>query len=352
VSQTSIRLRSLVKRFGQVTAVDGIDLDVPGGAFVTLLGPSGCGKTTLLRLIGGFELPDSGDVLIDGEEMGDRPPHLRGTTTVFQNYALFPHMSIAENVAFGLRERKMPKTEMRKRVADMLDLIGLPHVADRRANELSGGQQQRVALARALVVSPTVLLLDEPLGALDLQLRRQMQVELKRIQRQVGITFIHVTHDQEEALSLSDRIIVMNGGRIEQDGTPDDVFARPLTPFVARFMGARNILGARVVQRDGTSSRLRIGREDLSVPTTFPGREATVVVRPEKVSLGVNEGWSGVVKETLYKGSVMSYVVTLEDGLEIEADVAHEQDARRFAVGDRVGVSFRPEDAVILPAPT
>jgi len=351
MAQADVRIRNLVKRFGKTTAVNGIDLDVPGGAFVTFLGPSGCGKTTTLRMIGGFEQPDSGEIFINGEEMGNRPPHLRDTSTVFQNYALFPHMSIADNVAFGLRERKVPKAEIRKRVADMLDLIELPHVADRKPRQLSGGQQQRVALARSLIVEPTVLLLDEPLGALDLKLRKQMQIELKRIQRQVGITFIYVTHDQEEALTMSDRIVVMSDGQVEQEGDAEEIFSRPRTRFVAGFMGAENILDSTVSGSDGTSTRLRLAGREITVPGAIPngsGRVA-VVIRPEKIHLDARDGWRGTVKERVYKGTFMSYLVALEDGSEVHADVAHDDIAHRHRVGDAITLGFRPEDAVIIP---
>lgn len=351
MAESDVSIRNLVKRFGNTTAVNGINLDVPGGTFVTFLGPSGCGKTTTLRMIGGFEQPDSGQIYINNEELGNRPPHQRDTSTVFQNYALFPHMSIADNVGFGLRERKVAKSEIRKRVGEMLDLVELPHVANRKPRQLSGGQQQRIALARSLIIQPTVLLLDEPLGALDLKLRKQMQIELKRIQRQVGITFIYVTHDQEEALTMSDRIVVMNDGRVEQEGDAEEIFGRPKTRFVASFMGAQNIVDAKVVDRDASTARLRLAGRDITmrISASADDNRVVVVVRPEKVRLNASDGWSGTVTERVYKGTFMSYLVRLDDGTEIHADVAHDDEVQRHSVGDEVTFGFRPEDAVVIP---
>lgn len=351
MTDSVVSIRNLVKQFGDTMAVNGISLEVPGGAFVTLLGPSGCGKTTTLRMIGGFEQPDRGQILIRGEDVGKQPPYARDTSTVFQNYALFPHMSVADNIAFGLRERKMPKAQIRNRVLEMLRLIELPQVADRKPGQLSGGQQQRIALARSLVIQPTVLLLDEPLGALDLRLRKQMQTELKRIQQQVGITFIYVTHDQEEALTMSDRIVVMNEGRIEQEGSAEDIFARPQTRFVASFMGAQNILDASIVSRDPLSTRLALASREIALPVSIPatGGRMAAVIRPEKVRLGVAGGWRGRVRERVYRGAVMSYVVETEDGTGISADIAHDDATPRYQVGDELMLNFRPEDVVVIP---
>src|ERR687889_1261999 len=237
-----IRLRGLVKRYGSQVAVDGVDLDVRRGEFFTLLGPSGSGKTTTLRMIAGFERPDEGTVELAGEEVSDRPPFERDVNTVFQDYALFPHLSVADNIAYGLRVRKVPKGERRTRTEEALEMVRLPGLGGRKPSQLSGGQRQRVALARAIVNRPRVLLLDEPLGALDLKLRQEMQVELKRIQQEVGITFVYVTHDQEEALTMSDRLAVFNAGRIEQVGAPADVYEHPATEFVAGFVGVSNVL--------------------------------------------------------------------------------------------------------------
>ncbi|MCA9877685.1 MAG: ABC transporter ATP-binding protein, partial [Thermomicrobiales bacterium] len=240
--QFSIQLRDLYKYFGETPAVNGVSLDVRDGEFLTLLGPSGCGKTTTLRMIGGFEHPTSGAIYISGQEMGDRPPYRRPVNTVFQNYALFPHMTVGQNVAYGLEMAGVPRAERQQRVTQALEMVRLPHVENRKPSELSGGQQQRVALARALVNRPSVLLLDEPLGALDLKLRKAMQLELKQLNREVGATFVYVTHDQEEALTMSDRIAVMNEGQILQLGSPEEIYERPRTRFVADFIGQTNFL--------------------------------------------------------------------------------------------------------------
>src|SRR6188474_1155878 len=245
---SSVELREVSKRFGDVLAVDNLNLDIASGEFFTLLGPSGCGKTTTLRMIAGFEQPSAGEIRIEGEGVAGLPPHKRPTNTVFQSYALFPHLSVEDNVAFGLKRKKVPREEIRRRVAAELERVGLAGEAKRRPAQLSGGQQQRVALARALVNLPKVLLLDEPLGALDLKLRKGLQVELKRIQREVGITFVYVTHDQEEALTMSDRMAVMNRGVIEQVDTPETVYARPSTTFVAGFIGVSNLMPGTVTR--------------------------------------------------------------------------------------------------------
>lgn len=350
MAEYDVNIRNVTKRFGTMTAVDAINLDVPRGHFVTFLGPSGCGKTTTLRMIGGFEHPDSGEISIRGEEMGNRPPHQRDTSMVFQSYALFPHMSVAENIGFGLRERKMPKQRINERVTEMLNLIELPTHGSRKPRQLSGGQQQRIALARSLVVEPTVLLLDEPLGALDLKLRKQMQIELKAIQQRVGITFIYVTHDQEEALTMSDTIVVMNNGRVEQEGSAEEIFERPRTRFVAGFMGAQ-IIDASIVDRDNTSLRLRIGSNDITVPNTLPASATgvAVVVRPEKVRIDVADGWQATVRNRVYKGSVMSYHLALGDGTSITADIAHDGPGARTEIGQTLTIGLRPEDLVIIP---
>ena len=242
--QGEIQLEQLTKSFGEVTAVDSIDLTMPGGEFFTMVGPSGCGKTTTLRMIAGFERPTSGRIALDGDDMAQVPPHRRNVNTVFQSYALFPHLDVADNVGFGLKYKKLPKDEQRKRVAEALDLVQLGDYAKRKPSQLSGGQQQRVALARALVLTPQVLLLDEPLGALDARLRKDLQVELKALQAELGITFVFVTHDQEEALTMSDRVAVMNGGHVEQVGDPREMYEEPATLFVADFLGVSNLIAA------------------------------------------------------------------------------------------------------------
>ncbi len=268
----SVSLRGVTKRFGDVDAVRGIDLDIPRGEFFTMLGPSGCGKTTTLRMIAGFEEPTEGSVVLDGEDVTGLPAFKRPTNTVFQSYALFPHLSVERNVAFGLERRGIKKDEVRRRVAEELERVGLAREAKRKPRQLSGGQQQRVALARALVNRPAVLLLDEPLGALDLKLRKQLQVELKGIQRDVGITFVYVTHDQEEALTMSDRIAVMNRGVIEQVEGPEEVYERPGTTFVAGFIGVSNLMPGEVVNTSGTRAELRL---DAGVTVSTESRGAT-----------------------------------------------------------------------------
>ena len=257
--QGEIRLESLVKSFGDVVAVDGIDLDMPPGEFFTMVGPSGCGKTTTLRMIAGFERPTSGRILLDGEDVAQTPPHRRNVNTVFQSYALFPHLNVADNVAFGLKYKKVTKAERDKLVAEALALVQLGGYEKRKPGQLSGGQQQRVALARALVLRPRVLLLDEPLGALDARLRKDLQVELKTLQETLGITFVFVTHDQEEALTMSDRVAVMNGGRVEQSGPPQEMYEEPATLFVADFLGVSNLVGADAAGRDGAACALTVG---------------------------------------------------------------------------------------------
>src|SRR4249920_3260374 len=253
-----VRLETLTKSFGEVVAVDGIDLDMPPGEFFTMVGPSGCGKTTTLRMIAGFERPTSGRIMLDGTDVAQVPPHKRSVNTVFQSYALFPHLDVADNVAFGLKYQKTNKEERRRRVKSILELVRLSGFEQRKPEQLSGGQQQRVALARALVLTPRVLLLDEPLGALDARLRKNLQVELKTLQAELGITFVFVTHDQEEALTMSDRVAVMSGGRVEQAGTPQQMYEEPETEFVADFLGVSNLLEAQA-SADGSGCSLRIG---------------------------------------------------------------------------------------------
>jgi spermidine/putrescine transport system ATP-binding protein len=282
-----VRLVGVRKHFRDVAAVDGIDLEIAQGEFFSLLGPSGCGKSTTLALIGGFEEPTGGEVWLGGREMSRVPPYRRDVNTVFQSYALFPHLDVASNVAFGLRRRKLPRARISSRVADALELVGLAGLGKRRPAQLSGGQQQRVALARALVNEPRVLLLDEPLGALDLKLRKQMQLELKRIQREVGVTFLYVTHDQEEALAMSDRLAVMNLGSIEQIGAPEEVYERPATEFVADFLGAPNLLAGAVTAVEGGVARIALdgAGEIRAHPDRLPqgAQRVKVGVRPEKL---------------------------------------------------------------------
>ena len=288
----AIRLVDVVKRFGEMAAVDHIDLEVQDGEFFSLLGPSGCGKTTTLRMIGGFEEPTSGLIELQGEDVTWLPAYKRNVNTVFQNYALFPHLTIYENVAFGLRRKGIKDPDVKSRVSEMLQLVELPGFEGRKPTQISGGQAQRVALARALINRPAVLLLDEPLGALDLKLRKQMQVELKRIQQEVGITFIYVTHDQEEAMTMSDRIAVMNKGRYEQLGDPESLYERPSTRFVAGFLGISNLLPGKVEGTDGRYSTVRLGDDTIvRAPSALvDGADSiSIGVRPEKIRLHPTE---------------------------------------------------------------
>ncbi|HEV2713315.1 MAG TPA: ABC transporter ATP-binding protein, partial [Gaiellaceae bacterium] len=315
--QVDVRLDSVTKRFDDVTAVDGLSLEIPHGAFFALLGPSGCGKTTTLRMIGGFEEPDEGTIHLGEREVTGLPPHKRNVNTVFQSYALFPHLSVFENVAFGLRRKGVKGSQLRGRVGEVLDMVDLGGMEQRKPRQLSGGQQQRVALARALVNNPQVLLLDEPLGALDLRLRKQMQLTLKRIQHELGITFVHVTHDQEEAMTMADEIAVMNRGRIEQLGPPEELYERPRTSFVARFLGASNLLAGTV---EGDAVRLPSGavvRIDEGLPAS--GARVAVGIRPEKLRLqrsrdGENR-LGGTVTERSYVGVATQYLVETPDGV-------------------------------------
>ena len=315
-STADVRLDHVTKKFDDVVAVDDLSLEIEHGSFFALLGPSGCGKTTTLRMIGGFEEPTEGTIYLGDEPVSGKPPYKRDVNTVFQSYALFPHLTIFENVAFGLRRRGVRGSDMRGRVLSILDLVGLKGLDKRKPRQLSGGQQQRVALARALVNKPRVLLLDEPLGALDLKLRKQMQLELKAIQHDVGITFVHVTHDQEEAMTMADGIAIMNAGRIEQLGRPSDLYERPETAFVASFLGISNLLQGTITGPEGVrldeGTEVRVPRDILNGRT---GRVA-VGVRPEKIRLGHGEEnrLSGRLLETAYVGVATQYVLETRAG--------------------------------------
>jgi spermidine/putrescine transport system ATP-binding protein len=310
-SVPDVRLLGVTKRFDDVLAVDDLSLDVERGSFFALLGPSGCGKTTTLRMIGGFEQPTEGQIYLGEREVAGLPAYKRDVNTVFQSYALFPHLSVFENVAFGLRRRAVRGETLRGRVETMLGIVGLEGMGRRKPRQLSGGQQQRVALARALVNRPRVLLLDEPLGALDLKLRKQMQLELKSIQHDVGITFIHVTHDQEEAMTMADRIAVMNHGRIEQLGTPTELYERPATAYVAGFLGHSNLIAGIVSGSD--TVRLRSGPEVRVPREALAGRtgEVAVGIRPEKIELGRGQAnaLEGTIVEQAYVGVATQYIV-------------------------------------------
>jgi len=364
VHDVDVRLVQVSKAFGDVYAVDHIDLEVVDGEFFSLLGPSGCGKTTTLRMIGGFEQPTSGRIELQGQDVTWLPPFKRQVNTVFQNYALFPHLSIYENVAFGLRRQKVKGAEIKSRVTDMLKLVELPGFEDRKPTQISGGQAQRVALARALINRPAVLLLDEPLGALDLKLRKQMQIELKRIQREVGITFIYVTHDQEEAMTMSDRIAVMNKGRYEQLGDPEALYERPTTRFVAGFLGVSNLLGG---ECQGTADGLGIiqladGTVVKAPADAVYGRTTVDVgVRPEKIRLhkagsdapdGHNR-LSGVVTDASYMGVSTSYVIETRGGARV---MVYEQNIERttkeelWRRGDQVDLTWIPDHTFVVEA--
>ena len=317
-----IRIVGLRKRFGDIAAVDGVDIDIARGEFFTMLGPSGSGKTTTLRMIAGFERPDEGRIELGGADVSSRPPFDRPVNTVFQDYALFPHMTVQQNVEYGLRVKKMPRAERRVKARDALSLVRLEGFGDRKPSQLSGGQRQRVALARAIVNTPRALLLDEPLGALDLKLRQELQIELKQIQQSLGMTFVYVTHDQEEALTMSDRIAVFNHGRIEQIGTPAEMYEHPATEFVAGFIGTSNIL-----ERDGRA----------------------FTVRPEKIRLlppDAAQGEPGIVRATVYLGPATKFVVALDAGGELtvlqQNLETRSEDVHRME-GERVRLSWRPD---------
>ena len=332
-----IQVRGLRKTFGSVTAVAGITLDIESGEFITLLGPSGSGKTTVLRMIAGFEGPDEGVITLGDEEITHLPPFDRDVNTVFQDYALFPHMTIQENVEYGLRTRKVAKAERARQALEAITSVKLAHVADRLPHQLSGGQRQRIALARALVLRPKVLLLDEPLGALDRQLREEMQIELKRIQREAGITFIFVTHDQEEAMRMSDRIVVFNEGRIEQVGTPEEVYERPATRFVAGFLGVSNILegeASRAVGGGGTSISIRPERIRIEPDSYKPSGEESALV--------------GLLTEVAYLGANTIFIIEADAGARISVTTLNQElpsQNVRFATGDRVLAVWRKSHA-------
>jgi spermidine/putrescine transport system ATP-binding protein len=343
-----VQLEGVVKRFDDVVAVDRVSLEIPRGSFFALLGPSGCGKTTTLRMIGGFEEPTEGRIFLGDQDVVGLPPYKRDVNTVFQSYALFPHMSIEDNVAFGLERRGVPKAERIGRVREILELVGLSGYSKRKPKQLSGGQQQRVALARALVNHPRVLLLDEPLGALDLKLRKQMQMELKRIQHEVGITFVHVTHDQEEAMTMADEIAVMNRGRIEQLGAPQELYERPATAFVAGFLGISNLLRGTV---EGPGA-IRLESGEL-VRARVNGRTGRVAagVRPEKITLGRGGGENeldGTVRESAYIGVATQLVVNTRAGTVHVFAQNIDSGGRVPAPGTEVTLSWSPEATFVV----
>lgn len=361
-NQIAVEINSVTKKFGEVVAVDNISVRIRDGEFFSLLGPSGCGKTTTLRIIGGFELPTEGTISIMGERQGFKPPYQRPVNTVFQSYALFPHMTVAQNIAFGLEMKKVPKEEIKSRVQDMLDLVQLPKMGKRKPKQLSGGQRQRIALARALINQPKVLLLDEPLGALDLKLRKDMQLELKAIQERVGITFVYVTHDQEEAITMSDRIAVMNFGKVLQIGTPEEIYEYPQNLFVADFIGESNFIPG-TVKRMGDEFGLEISDGRIlaagwAEPSIDIGEAGVISVRPEKLHIYPVEGSpemssmsriSGVLEQSVYIGTDTRYAVRLTE--ENVLQVRQQNMVRggtRLKKGMRVNLFWNSENARIL----
>ncbi|MBE2184278.1 MAG: ABC transporter ATP-binding protein [Anaerolineae bacterium] len=356
--QVLLKLVDIVKEFpdrsghGAVRAVDDVSLDIYDGEFLTLLGPSGCGKTTTLRLIAGFEIPNLGKILLEERDITQQPPNKRDMALVFQNYALFPHMSVYDNVAYGLQSQKMPRAQVKDKVTTSLSIIGLAGLEGRRPNQLSGGQQQRVALARSLVMEPRILLFDEPLSNLDAKLRVQMRSEIHRLQRSLGITSIYVTHDQVEAMALSDRIVVMNKGKIEQIGTPEEIYRYPKTRFVADFIGRANFLPATVSSTQNGSASLTVMGKQIDTRAPFEievGTVVTVMLRPEALTLRVDASLpQGVIEQAMYLGTEIEYMVRLDDIVITIVD----NDPRKqhmFAEGETIGIDFIPEAVHLLP---
>lgn len=358
MTEFAVELHKISKHFGSVVAVDGISLLIRDGEFFSMLGPSGCGKTTTLRLIAGFEMPTAGEVYIGGPLMGETPAYHRPVNTVFQNYALFPHMTVSENVAFGLEMKKVPKQEIQQRVEEAMEMVQLPGIGERRPEQLSGGQQQRVALARALVNRPKVLLLDEPLGALDLKLRKAMQLELKALQNRVGITFVYVTHDQEEALTMSDRIAVMSKGNVLQIGSPEEIYDHPACRFVADFIGETNFLEG-VVKGRGSEEAVVVVDEVLAVHVPVGrgvgmNKKVSIAIRPEKISLHAESpdprAIPGVVEDIVYTGTDTRYLVRLTERTIV---TVRQQNVTTgagvdFPAGSRVHLQWQPESARLL----
>jgi spermidine/putrescine transport system ATP-binding protein len=376
MTEYDVELDGVTKRFGDVTAVDDVNFDIEEGKFLTLLGPSGCGKTTTLRCIAGFETPTEGEVRIDGARVNEIPPFERETSMVFQSYALFPHMTVHENVAFGLQMKGIPgedgqgssngvtgaltnlvrresSEEIDDRVQRVLDLVELPGMGDRDIEELSGGQQQRVALARALVTEPTVLLLDEPLGALDLKLRKNMQVELKNLQEELGITFVYVTHDQEEALTMSDEIAVMNDGHVEQLGTATEIYEEPASEFVADFIGETNLIRGQY-RDDGNTAVVEAGDLAFTVPRTPEASgDVSFAIRPEKIRIDdaaadEDNVFPAEVIDEIYKGNIGKFVVALENGQELTVDMQIRDQGQYLSTGQTVDVGWAAGNSVVL----
>jgi spermidine/putrescine transport system ATP-binding protein len=363
ISSYAVELAGVSKYYGSIAALDDVSVQIRHGEFYTLLGPSGCGKTTTLNIIGGFIPVTKGQVRINGKLVQNDPPYRRNANTVFQNYALFPHMTIAQNIGFGPRMKRTSQAEIDRRVEEMLNLISLPGFGERRPAQLSGGQQQRIALARALINEPDVLLLDEPLGALDLKIRKQLQGELRNIQRKVGITFVYVTHDQEEAMVMSDRIAVMNKGRLEQEGTPTDIYHHPVSRFVASFIGESNFFDGTLQKLDGVEARVHVPglAQPLRAHTTgtlIPGQAATVMVRPEHMVVRAtpDETLDNLVEATVTKVAFLGMYTQIGGELAGGAHVTVHQtseasmgEALAVALGERIWVGWKSQDGQILP---
>ncbi|MCT9098089.1 ABC transporter ATP-binding protein [Haloarchaeobius sp. HME9146] len=362
MTEPAIEVRGLTKEFGETRAVDDVSFEIEEGKFFSLLGPSGCGKSTTLRMLAGFEKPTDGGVYIDGEKVNDVPPYNRDVGMVFQSYALFPHKTVGENVGFGLKMEGVPADERREQVADILDLVGLPGTEDRSPTELSGGQQQRVALARALVIEPEVLLLDEPLSNLDLKLRKEMQFELKRIQETLGITTVYVTHDQEEALAMSDELLVLNDGQAEQIGSPTEVYNAPTNTFVADFMGESNILPAQLDDAAGETvsvaltnaeqDPIQLSRAAVPRNQDLNGDEVALSIRAEDLTLADSAtenraSVDGTIKTKTFQGKVTTFLVTVGDE-EVQVDVSDSEFRERFEVGDTVSLTWDTNDCLVL----
>jgi spermidine/putrescine transport system ATP-binding protein len=353
-----IEIRDVTKRFGRFTAVDRVSLTVRAGEFITLLGPSGCGKTTLLRLLAGFETPDEGQILLDGMEVSHLPPYRRNVNQVFQSYALFPHLTVRENVGFGLRMKNVPSADAGPRIRDALAMVSLDEMADRFPHQLSGGQRQRVALARAIVCRPKVLLLDEPLSALDAKLRHTMQLELKHLHKKLGLTFVFVTHDQEEALTMSDRIAVINRGQIEQLGDASEIYHKPRTAFAADFIGQANLLNVTVTGRNGTTARVRLdnGLELTVASAGLPAaaKSALLSIRPEKICISkqrmdAENVFAAHIEEEIFRGATDQLRLVTEQGTKLNALVANESAMQEaFHEGDRVWCGLHLDDVVIV----
>jgi len=352
MSEVIVKIDNVNKKYGDNHVVRNLVIDIKQGEFLTMLGPSGCGKTTTLRMIAGFETPTSGNILIEGEEIQNTEPYAREVNTVFQNYALFPHMSIYDNLAFGLSVKKVNKAEIKKRVTEILELVQLVGFENRKPDQLSGGQKQRVAIGRALINRPKVLLLDEPLGALDMKLRKQMQFELKRLQKKLGITFIYVTHDQEEALTMSDRIAIMYGGNLEQIGTPKEIYEKPASKFVADFIGESNIFYgvANRLGNDTLTVALENGNVTAIDPQVKDNEIIYVLVRPENIKLSKNpvDGFTliGKVKEHVYIGNVNKTVIMLPTGMEVKMNTNPKVEL--LSLGSEMYIYWEKEDAVVI----